>query len=69
MYFLVLNKPDNTFDLELMKKISIHIDTVNNSKGPAVLVTIGIAGVFSKGLDVSKFKNDPLNAIHFTAAM
>ena len=69
IFFLVLNRPDNTFNFEWMKKVSAHLDTVANSQGAAVLVTIGTGKIFSTGFDFKVWLEHPTNPYHTTSIM
>lgn len=71
VYFLVLNDPktDNTFDDDKIDRISLFLDEVNNSTGPACLVTIAVGKCFSTGFNLKYWGADPMNAFHSVANM
>ena len=64
VHFLVLNRPDNTFDFKYIQAISDLLDKVAASSGPTVLVTIGTGPkIFSSGLDFNCWLADPDNPL------
>jgi enoyl-CoA hydratase/carnithine racemase len=62
IFFLVLNKKDNTFDLDLIDKVSKYLDVVAEAKGARVLVTVGTGQkYFSTGFPVSELFKYPFD--------
>eukprot|EP00347_Sterkiella_histriomuscorum_P006019 403354381 len=52
IYYLVLNRKDNTVNLQMIKQINECLDQLEKTKGPACLVTLGTDQVaFSTGFD------------------
>lgn len=59
-----MNRPDNLFTSEIIKRISGYLDIVAKSTGPACLVTIGTgAKVFSTGFDLKFWQQDSMNIL------
>ena len=53
VYVLVLNKPGNSFSTDFIRKINDKLDEVENSDGPACLVTVSTdLKCYSTGLDL-----------------
>ena len=52
IHYMVLNTPFNMIDMEFIKTCNKIIDTVEASKGPAILVTIGSGKCFCSGFNL-----------------
>jgi len=53
IFYLVLNHEDNTFTNEVLDRLNKFLDEVENSEGPACLVSIGTGSRFySTGFNV-----------------
>ncbi len=60
VFFLVLNRPDNTLDFEFMDAVDACLNEVEKSTGAACLVTIGQsdqAKAFSTGFNLKKWSS------------
>ena len=70
IFFLVLNRPDNTINPKSLNLINEKLDIVANSEGPVVLVTLGTGPkVFSTGFDLTHWKVDVTNVYQIAAEM
>lgn len=70
IFFLVLNRPDNTINSQVIKSLNEKLDIVSNSEGPVVLVTMGTGSkVFSTGFDLTHWKADVTNSFETSATM
>ena len=62
VFFLVLNRPNNTFSTAWFRKVIEKLDEVDRSTGAAVLVTLGSGGkIFSTGFDLKKASENILS--------
>ena len=70
IFYLVLNRPDNTINPKSLNLINEKLDIVANSEGPVVLVTLGTGTkVFSTGFDLTHWKVDVTNVYQIAAEM
>ena len=71
VFYLVLNDPknQNTFNDSKIDRMSELLDEVNDSTGPACLVTIAVGSIFSTGFDLKYWGADPMNAFHSVGNM
>ena len=54
IYYMVLSRPDNTFNFDSIKAINSCLDEVEKTTGVACLVTIGTGDrMFSTGFDLT----------------
>ena len=57
IFFLVLNRENNTFNIPWMKKVISKLDEVERQTGAGVLITIGTgAKLFSTGFDLNEIR-------------
>ena len=62
IHYVLLNRPDNTWTLESIKKYLTVLDQIEASEGPGIMVTIGTgARHFSTGFDLSYWIKDYKN--------
>jgi len=60
--YLVLNKDDNKMDFDFIAKVNKILDQVEQTTGPAVLVTIGTGKKkFSTGFDLQFWGESSMN--------
>ena len=53
IHYLVLNRPDNTFTSDRLRKIDALLDQIEATEGPGILVTVGTGPKhFSTGYDL-----------------
>ncbi len=70
IFFLILNRLDNTINPKVIDSLNEKLDTVSNSDGPVVLVTMGTGPkVFSTGFDLTHWKADVTNSFETSATM
>ncbi len=70
IFFLVLNRLDNTINPSFINTLDQILDLVANSEGPVVLVTMGTGPkIFSTGFDMTHWKADVINCLETSANM
>lgn len=53
IFYLILNKPNNTFSFDFIRKINDKLDEIENSDGGSCLVSVSTdPKVYSTGLDL-----------------
>ena len=64
IFYFVMNKGQNVFNLVTIEKVNRYIDQIEASTGPAVLVTIGTGDMmFSTGFDLKFWAENITNPI------
>jgi enoyl-CoA hydratase/carnithine racemase len=61
IYYMIFNSKLNIITVEAMWKMNEILDTIEQSKGPAVLVTMSSSKVFCAGFDLKYWQANPMN--------